>query len=241
MQTVLITGGSRGIGSAAVRLFAKRGWNVAFTYHTGASEAELLLRELREFSCLSLSCDVSNAAEVKSAITEAQKQFGSIDVLVNNAGIAQQKLFTDLTEDDWDRMFDINVKGMFHCCQAVLPAMIRAQSGRIVNLSSVWGETGGSCEVHYSASKAAVIGLTKALAKELGPSNICVNCVSPGVIATRMNAMHGENTLKELADETPLCRIGTPEEVAEAIYYLSSPASGFITGQVLGVNGGFFI
>ena len=186
---------------------------------------------------LSLIHIFSNAAEVKSAITEAQKQFGSIDVLVNNAGIAQQKLFTDLTEDDWDRMFDINVKGMFHCCQAVLPAMIRAQSGRIVNLSSVWGETGGSCEVHYSASKAAVIGLTKALAKELGPSNICVNCVSPGVIATRMNAMHGENTLKELADETPLCRIGTPEEVAEAIYYISSPASGFITGQVLGVNG----
>lgn len=241
MQTVWITGGSRGIGAAAVRLFAERGWNVAFTYLTGKAEAGLLAQELAGCPCLPLACDVSDAVQVKNAAAEVQKRFGRIDVLVNNAGIAQQKLFTDLTEDDWDRMFDVNVKGMFHCCQAVLPSMIREQSGKIVNLSSVWGETGGSCEVHYSAAKAAVIGLTKALAKELGPSNICVNCVSPGVIATGMNAIHGEDTLKGLAEETPLCRIGTPEEAAEAIYYLSSPASGFITGQVLGVNGGFLI
>ena len=238
-QTVLITGGSRGIGAASVRLFAQRGWNVAFTYLTGKSQAEALAREFP--GCLPLSCDVTDRAQVKTAVSQAQTYFGKIEVLVNNAGIAQQKLFTDLTEQDWAQMFDVNVNGIFHCCQAVLPSMIHEHFGKIINISSIWGETGASCEVHYSASKAAVIGLTKALAKELGPSNICVNCVSPGVIATDMNAMHSEDVLKALSEETPLCRIGSPEEVAEAIYYLASPCSNFVTGQVLGVNGGFFI
>ena len=169
------------------------------------------------------------------------RAFTRIDALVNNAGIAQQKLFTDISARDWGDMFDVNVKGVFHCCQAVLPDMISRKSGCIVNVSSMWGEAGASCEVHYSAAKAAVIGLTKALAKEVGPSGVRVNCVTPGVIATAMTANLDEDAIASLKEETPLGVIGSPRDVADAIYYLASDRAAFVTGQVLGVSGGFVI
>ena len=174
-------------------------------------------------------------------INDLHHAFGPVDVLVNNAGIAEQKVFADITEQDWDRMFATNVKGMYLCAQAVLSDFLQKQSGAIVNLSSVWGITGASCEVHYSAAKAAVIGFTKALAKELAPSGVRVNCVAPGVIDTDMNAALAEEALAVLREETPLGAIGTPEQVAEAIYFLAGEGAGFITGQVLSPNGGFVI
>ena len=162
-------------------------------------------------------------------------------MLVNNAGIAQQTLLTDVTDAQWRRMFAVNVDSAFYCCRAVIPHMVRQKSGRIINVSSVWGVRGASCEAPYSASKAALIGLTKALAKELGPSGICVNCVAPGVIDTPMNACFDDGTMRQLADETPLCRIGTPEEAARAILFFASPAADFVTGQVLCADGGFMV
>ena len=162
-----------------------------------------------------------------------------MDVLVNNAGIAQQKLFSDITPEEWRRMFAVDVEGVFHCCQCALPYMIHRKAGSIVNISSVWGQVGASCEVHYSAAKAAVIGLTKALAKELGPSGIRVNCVAPGVIRTEMNAHLSGEDMEALREETPLCRIGEPEEVADAVSFLAGEGSRFVTGQILAVSGGF--
>ena len=173
-------------------------------------------------------------AQVKSA-------FGSVEVLVNNAGIAQQKLFTDITEQDWNKMFDVDVKGVFHCCQCALPDMIHGKAGKIINISSMWGQVGASCEVHYSAAKAAVIGLTQALAKEVGPSHIQVNCIAPGVIDTEMNGHLDARTIDELKDETPLGVIGTTKDIANAVLFLASEKADFITGQVLGVNGGMII
>lgn len=170
-----------------------------------------------------------------------EKKLGTVDVLINNAGIAQQKLFTDLSDDDWNRMFDINVKGMFYCCQRAAPAMIRQKRGKIINVSSMWGQVGASCEVHYSAAKGAVIAFTKALAKELGPSGIQVNCVAPGVIDTPMNGHLSPDAIESLKEETPLGTIGAPQDVAESILFLGSPASDFITGQILAPNGGIVI
>ena len=243
MATVWITGASRGIGRACALLFGQKGWNVAVNYRTSESAALSLCRELEGMGvkALALQGDVSDAAQVRRMASRAEYAFGGIDVLVNNAGIAQQKLFTQLTESDWDRMFDVNVKGMFHCCQAVAPMMIAAGKGSIVNLSSMWGQVGGACEVHYSAAKAAVIGFTRALAKELGLSGIRVNCVAPGVIDTEMNAALGPETMESLREQTPLGCIGTPEQVAKAVWFLAGEDSSFITGQVLSPNGGFVI
>jgi len=243
MSTVLITGASRGIGRAAALLFGKNGWNVAVNYRANEEAAQSLKQELEAMgaSCLLVQADVADAAQVRRMVSLVEYTFGGIDVLVNNAGIAQQKLFTQLTEEDWDRMFDVHVKGTFHCTQAVVPLMIGAGKGSIVNVSSMWGQVGGSCEVHYSAAKAAVIGMTKALAKELGLSGIRVNCVAPGVIATEMNGMLSEETMEALKEETPLGTIGTPEQVAKAIWFLACEDSSFITGQVLSPNGGFVI
>ena len=243
MATVWITGASRGIGRACALLFGQKGWNVAVNYRTSESAALSLCRELEGMGvkALALQGDVSDAAKVRRMASRAEYAFGGIDVLVNNAGIAQQKLFTQLTESDWDRMFDVNVKGMFHCCQAVAPMMIAAGKGSIVNLSSMWGQVGGACEVHYSAAKAAVIGFTRALAKELGLSGIRVNCVAPGVIDTEMNAALGPETMESLREQTPLGCIGTPEQVAKAVLFLAGEDSSFITGQVLSPNGGFVI
>ena len=240
-QTVLITGAATGIGRETARRFAAEGWNVAVHYNTSGAEAAALVDELRarRVSVIRAVADVRDMEEVRAMVDKVCRTFGRIDALVNNAGIAQQKLFTDITAEDWDSMMDINVKGVFHCCQAVLPGMISRKSGSIVNVSSMWGVVGASCEVHYSAAKAAVIGLTKALAKEVGPSGIRVNCVAPGVIATPMTAGLDAETMEELKEQTPLGVIGTPRDVADAIYYLASNRAGFITGQVLGVNGGF--
>lgn len=243
MSTVLITGASRGIGRAAALLFGEKGWNVAVNYRANEEAAQSLKQELEEMgaSCLLVQADVADAVQVRRMISMVEYTFGGIDVLVNNAGIAQQKLFTQLTEEDWDRMFDVHVKGTFHCTQAVVPLMIGAGKGSIVNVSSMWGQVGGACEVHYSAAKAAVIGMTKALAKELGLSGIRVNCVAPGVIDTEMNGALSEETMEALKEETPLGTIGTPEQVAKAIWFLAGEDSSFITGQVLSPNGGFVI
>ncbi len=234
MKSVLITGGSRGIGAACVKKFCERGWNVYFTYNKSAQQA---MQISVETGAQALQCDVSDKTQVEG-ICKSILAGGGVDCIVNNAGIAQQKLFTDITENDWDRMFDVNVKGMFFIISAFAPHLINKKCGSIVNISSVWGIDGGSCEVHYSASKAAVIGFTKALAAELGPSGIRVNCVAPGVIDTDMNRCHGEETMDMLRETTPLCRIGKPGEVAETVFYLCENGS-FITGEVIRVSGGF--
>lgn len=243
MRTVLITGASRGIGAAAARRFAEAGDRVAINYNTNKDRAQALAAALEKegYPVKTFRADVSNMQEVIRMINDLHHAFGPVDVLVNNAGIAEQKVFADITEQDWDRMFATNVKGMYLCAQAVLSDFLQKQSGAIVNLSSVWGITGASCEVHYSAAKAAVIGFTKALAKELAPSGVRVNCVAPGVIDTDMNATLAEEALAVLREETPLGAIGTPEQVAEAIYFLAGEGAGFITGQVLSPNGGFVI
>ncbi|HEY5585448.1 MAG TPA: 3-oxoacyl-ACP reductase FabG [Ruminiclostridium sp.] len=242
-KTVLVTGASRGIGYEIAKLFAVNGYNVAINYNKDKKAADLLFKELLESECsvMVVQADVSSKQQVDGMISLVNEQFGSIDILVNNAGIAGQRLFTDISEQEWDRMFDVNVKGMFLCCQGVLPSMIRNRFGKIINISSVWGITGASCEVHYSASKAAIIGLTKALAKELGPSNIHVNCVAPGVIDTDMNADLDSLALGDLKEQTPLGSIGRCIDVAETVLFLASEKSNFITGQVISPNGGFLI
>ncbi|MCI6925658.1 elongation factor P 5-aminopentanone reductase [Butyricicoccus porcorum] len=242
-KSVLITGAARGIGRACALKFAKEGWNVTACYARAQHAAQSLEEEIRQLGtqCRCVQADVTDSAAVHRLVLLAQAEFGTPDAVVCNAGMAQQKLFADITEDDWDTMFDVNVKGMYRVIREVLPQLLDRQAGSIVTVSSIWGQTGGSCEVHYSASKAAVIGMTKALAKELGLSGIRVNCVAPGVIDTDMNRMHGEDVMQELAEETPLGRNGTPEEVADVIYWLASEQSKFVTGQVLGVNGGFYI
>ena len=238
MKTALVTGGSRGIGAAVCRRLAEDGLRVVVHYNQNKGKAEALVRELTEktgLPHLALPAELAERAQVEELFRLA----GPVDVLVNNAGIAQQKLFTDITEDDWRRMFAVDVDGVFRCCQCALPHMIHEKSGCIINIASIWGEIGASCEVHYSAAKAAVIGLTKALAKELGPSHIRVNCVSPGVIDTEMNAMFDEETMRDLCESTPLGRIGSPEDIAAAVSFLASDAASFITGQTLSVNGLF--
>ena len=239
----LITGASRGIGAACAKAFARAGYSVVILYRRRSDLAEALCSELRAEGqdAMCIQADVADRRQVFSAVDEILRRYHRIDVLVNNAAIAQQKLFTDITEEEWDRMFDVNVKGAFHCTQAVLPRMISDRHGAIVNISSMWGQVGASCEVHYSASKAALIGFTKALAQEVGPSQVRVNCIAPGVIRTDMNAHLDEETISSLCDETPLMRIGEADEVARAALWLCSEGASFITGQVLGVNGGFII
>lgn len=242
-KTVLITGSAKGIGRATAELFAANNYNVIINYLHSEKAAYSLVADLEKqgHSVLACKADVSNREQVEAMVASGINQFGSIDILVNNAGIAQQKLFTDITEDEWDRMLDVHVKGVFHCCQCIVPYMINRKQGKIINISSIWGMTGASCEVHYSTAKAAVIGFTKALAKELGPSNIQVNCVAPGIIATDMNASLDESEKNNLIQDTPLMRFGTPAEVAQAVFYLASEKADFLTGQVLSPNGGFVI
>lgn len=241
MKTVLITGSARGIGAATAALFADSGYNVVINYNTSEAEALSLCNTLKKKGCnaIAVKADVSKSDETEFLFSECEKIFGGVDVLVNNAGIAQQKLFTDITMQDYDRMFDCNTKSVFNCCQRALPSMIHNKNGRIINISSMWGIVGASCEVHYSASKAAVIGMTKALAREVAPSGITVNCIAPGVIDTPMNKGFDEDTMEALKDETPVGRIGTPEEIARAILFFADDNSGFVTGQVLGIDGGF--
>lgn len=240
-KNVIITGGSGGIGSAAARLFAQNGYNVGIVYHKNIEAAEALKEEIlaMEVDCEIFQCDVASRDDVERMFIEFHEKIGKVDVLINNAGVAQQKLFCDITLWEWNRIFDINVTGVFNMCQCALRDMIDAKCGSIVNVSSMWGVTGASCEAHYSATKAAVISLTKSLAKEYGPSNIRVNCVAPGVIDTKMNAHLDRDAMAELGEEAALGRIGKPEEAAEAIYFLASEKASFITGQVLTCDGGF--
>ncbi len=244
-QNVFITGGSRGIGAAAVLAFAQNGDNVAFVWHSSRKAAEEVLRTAARLApegrFLALRADVSDSAAVTAAVRDAEEALGRLDVLVCNAGIAQQKLFTDLTDEDWRRVMSVDLDGAFYSCRAVLPGMIRRKYGRILLVSSMWGQTGASCEVHYSAAKAGVIGLTKALAKEEAPSGITVNCVAPGVIDTDMMASFSAEDRAALADETPVGRLGSAGEIARTLVFLASPDAGYITGQVIGQNGGLVI
>ena len=239
----LVTGASRGIGQAIALQLAQDGYAVAVHCLRSADRAEAVCTQIRENGGVAQSylCDVADHSAVLEMVDRIQKDLGEITVLVNNAGIAQQKLFTDITPEEWQRMMSVHLNGAYNACYAALPTMIRNHCGSIVNVSSMWGQTGGSCEVHYSTAKAGLIGLTKALAKEVGPSGIRVNCVAPGVIQTDMLADFDEETLEALACEAPLCRLGTPEDVAMAVSFLVSDRAGFITGQVLAPNGGIVI
>ncbi len=243
-KTVLITGASRGIGRSCALEFARQGAsNIVIGYNKSEEQALELEAMLREagVNALALKADVRSASEVKLMFRKAQEAFGPVHILVNNAGISGFALFTDITEEMWDEMMDTNIKGMYLTCKEALPDMISEKDGAIVNISSIWGQVGASCEVHYSASKAAVIGLTKALAKELGPSNVRVNCVAPGVIQTDMLAVVDPEIQEELKEETPLMKLGNPIDIAKSVCFLCSDEANFITGQVLGVNGGFVI
>lgn len=238
-MVVLVTGGSRGIGAACVRGFCERGDRVYFLFRSASAETVADLE--RETGACGIRADVSDRAAVRAAIDRIVTEAGRLDVLVNNAGVSQIGLFTDMTEADYAALRGVNLDGAVYCAQRAAEQMVKQQFGRIVNIGSMWGKTGASCEVAYSATKAAVRGLTMALAKELGPSHVTVNCVEPGVIDTDMNRGLDEATRAELCDATPLCRLGRAEEVAAAVLFLASDAAGFITGQVLGVDGGFAV
>ena len=238
MANVFITGGSRGIGAEAVRQFTAAGDRVAFTYLRSEPEADELRRET---GALPVRCDVKFRDSVKIAADKVLAELGQIDVLICNAAIADYGLITDIEESRWEEVIDTDLNGVFYAVRYVLPSMISRKSGCIITTGSMWGEVGASCEVAYSAAKAGVIGFTKALAKEVGPSGIRVNCVSPGLIDTDMNASVDEEALRGICDETPLCRMGSPADVAAAMRYLASDGAGFITGQVLSVNGGLII
>lgn len=242
-KTAIITGGAKGIGRAVSLAFARAGYAVAVLYHTSEAAAEALVREIETDGgrAAAIPCDVRDSASVQNAVDAVRKDLGKIDVLVNNAGISEQILFTDITDEKWADMLAVHLTGAFYMTRAVLPDMLHEKSGRIVNIASMWGETGGSCEVHYSAAKAGLIGLTKALAKELAPSGITVNAVSPGAIDTDMMRRLGAETCRAVAEDTPMERLGTPEEVAAAVLFLAGERTGYITGQILSVNGGAVI
>ena len=242
-KTVVITGASRGIGKATVEVFAQQGYNVLINFNNSEKEVIALYKSLKEkkFSVKLFKADVSNRDEVDAMMKFCVKEFGNIDILVNNAGISQEKLFTDITDEDWDRMININLKSVFICAQEVLKHMIPQKNGKIINISSIWGMVGASCEVHYSTAKAGVIGLTKALAKELGPSNIQVNCIAPGIIETDMLSSFNHEQLDILRENTPLMRLGSPMDIAMCIFFLASHHADFITGQIISPNGGFVI
>lgn len=238
MKTVLITGASRGIGAETARLFASQGDRVVVNYASSQTQAERLAKEI---GGMAICADVANRGDVIRMFDQIRTAYGGVDILIHNAGIAESRLFTDLSEADWNRMLGVHLTGAFHCIQCALPHMIHQKKGKILTVSSIWGLTGSACEVAYSTAKAGLIGMTKALAKELGPSHIQVNCVAPGIIDTEMNANLDPETAEALKDETPLGVFGQPRDVAEALLFLASDAADFITGQVLSPNGGFLI
>ncbi|NBI65709.1 SDR family oxidoreductase [Pseudoflavonifractor sp. 60] len=243
-NSVLITGGSRGIGAAAARVFAREGWDVAVNYNASGEAARGLVRELTALGvrAVPIQADVSRSEEAEGLVREAEAALGPLDALVCSAGIAlPQQLLTDTTDSQWRRLMGTDLDGVFYTVRAAVPGMVRRKRGAIVTVSSMWGVTGGSCEVPYSAAKAGVIGLTRALAKELGPSQIRVNCVAPGVIDTDMNRHLPPDILAQLGEEAPLCRVGQGPEVAEVIQFLASERASFLTGQVVCVDGGMVI
>lgn len=243
MPTAFVSGASRGIGRAVSLKLASLGYDLALNYQNNHAAAQNVCTEAQKYGVkvLLLPADIADEQAVKAMFKQITATFGGIDVLVNNAGIAEQLLFQDITYEKWRRMFAVTADGAFFTIQNALPFMLKQKNGRIINISSMWGEVGASCEVHYSAAKGTLIAMTKALAKELGPSGITVNCIAPGVIDTDMNKNLTAEDLAELSAETPLGRLGTAEDIACAVAFLASAQAGFITGQVIGVNGGFII
>lgn len=233
-KTALVTGGSRGIGAATALALAKRGWIVHVNYRKSETDAREIAAQT---GGMAVQADVADLQQVERMFA----QTGPVSLLVNNAGIAHAGLLTDLTPDAWQRLFDVNVTGMYHCCRCAIPHMVHEKSGKIVNLASILGTNGGSCEVAYAATKGAVIALTKALAKELGPSGIRVNCIAPGCIDTDMIRNLTQADKDALADATAMCRLGAPQDVAEVIALLAEDSARFVTGQVIGVDGGLVI
>ena len=233
MSHILVTGGSRGIGKAICTRFAESGWNVSYIYRNTQGEGDDNL--------FPICCDVSDPVSVEEAVRSAESRFGAIDVLVSNSGISMTGLATDHSYEDMRRIMDTNFGGFFNSTRAVIPSMVHGKRGVIIAVSSMWGQTGASCESVYSASKGAVDAYAKSLAKELAPSGIRVNVVSPGVIDTDMMSSYTDEDKKELAEETPLGRLGKPEDVAETVYFLASDQASYITGQIIGINGGFLI
>lgn len=242
-KIAIVTGASRGIGRAVAARLAREGYALCINYLERRDMAESLRAQLESEGCRAMcfQADVADKAAVEAMAAAVRQRFGPISLLVSNAGVAGQMQFQDVTEAQWDRYFSVNVKGAFHAVQAVLPDMLHAHAGAIVTVSSMWGLRGASCEVVYSATKAALIGLTRSLAMELAPSGIRVNCVAPGVINTDMVQVLGRETLDQLAQMTPLGRLGTPEDIAAAVAYFASDAAGFVTGQVLTADGGFIL
>lgn len=242
-KTVIVTGSSKGIGAATAILFAQKGYNVVINYNESYESANILCRSLisNGYSVMTQKANVANKLEVDLMVKETLYKFGRIDVMVNNAGIAYQGLITDTDEIDFDKIIDVDLKGVFNCCKSVTPVMVNQKFGRIINISSMWGQVGASCEVAYSAAKAGVIGITKALAKELAPSGITVNSIAPGLIETSMNSNLSVEELNEFVNEIPVSRIGSADEIAAAVYFLASDDAEYITGQVLGINGGYVV
>ena len=243
MKTVIVTGGSRGIGKCIAENLAREGYNVVLNYNKSVKEAKKTKEELEKqgIKIEIYKADVSKREEVTKLIKFTLGKFGNIDVLINNAGIAKLQMFNDITDDDWNEMLGTNLNSAFFAIQEVLPNMIHNKSGCIINISSIWGMIGASCEVAYSVSKAGINGMTKALAKEVGLSGIRVNAIAPGVIKTDMLDEYTEDDLNALKDETPLDRLGTPQDIADTAVFLAGEKASFITGQIIGVNGGFVI
>lgn len=240
-KVIIVTGGSRGIGAGIVKLLAKENYYIILNYNQSKEAAEKVKQELREQGkdIEIFKADVSKREEVKELIKFAIEKYRRIDVLINNAGIAQEKLFTQITDKDWNAMLQTNLNSVFYCTQEVLPYMLSAQKGTIINISSIWGVTGGSCEVHYSVAKAGIDGMTKALAKELGPSHIRVNSIAPGAIDTDMNKNVTQDEWDELKSEIPLEKIGKVEDIARCAKWLIEDE--YTTGQVISINGGWYI
>lgn len=236
MKNVLITGGTRGIGKSTAKLFFEKGYRVFCVYKNDDESAKNLKSEM---DCITIKADVCDEGQVIKLVRDIIAEYGSIDVLVNNAGISEQNLFLDISFNQWKSMIDTNLNSLYNVTHAVIGEMLKNHRGSIVNVSSIWGECGASCEVHYSAAKAGVIGFTKALAKEVGLSGIRVNCVTPGIINTDMNKNLSSDDVLEIIDEIPLRRVGDPLECAKLIYFLSSDDASYITGQTIGVNGGW--
>ncbi len=235
-KNVLITGGTRGIGAACSEIFVKNGYSVYATYNNDEKSAKEISHRL---GIRIYKMNITDRNSVRETFSKIINEAGKIDVLINNAGIAQQKLFIDLEDNDWDNMINTNLTGIYNVTKEVLKSMVSKNSGAIVNVSSIWGQCGASCEVHYSAAKAGVIGFTKALAKEMALSGIRVNCVAPGMIETQMNDVFSKEDIESICEEIPMGRCGTPMECAELIYFLSSEKASYITGQIIGINGGW--
>lgn len=241
-KVALVTGGAKGIGASICRALATNGYNIAINFNSSEISAKELLAELSLVTGAEIfKADVSSSAEVDQMFSQIESRFGGVDVLVNNAGVAEQVLFTDITDSQWQKMIGVNLTGAFNCCRRALPYMINEKNGSIINIASMWGEVGASMEVHYSASKAGLIGLTKALAKEVGLSGIRVNAVSPGVVLTDMMVSFENEVKDSLREETPLNKLGSAEDIAEAVAFIASDKASFITGQVISVNGGYVI